>query len=103
MYLQLIPGCHNSGIAGGGFALVRMPNNTFEVVDFREKAPAAAFTDMFKDSKTASQIGGNATYVNRKIFQLKSTLTIFKCSPWSDPRSRVYFEYIWPAKLVSSH
>ena len=56
-------GCHNSGISGGGFALVRMPNNTFEAIDFREEAPAAAFTKMFDGNNRGSMVGGNATYV----------------------------------------
>ncbi|KAK5796322.1 hypothetical protein VI817_005607 [Penicillium citrinum] len=54
-------GLYNSGIAGGGFALIRMPNNTYQMVDFREKAPLAATEDMFKDDPMGSKVGGRAS------------------------------------------
>jgi gamma-glutamyltranspeptidase / glutathione hydrolase / leukotriene-C4 hydrolase len=37
-----------SGVGGGHFMLVRMPNGTAEVVDAREVAPAGAREDMFQ-------------------------------------------------------
>lgn len=36
-------------IGGGGFMVVRMANGTVAALDYREKAPALAFTDMFLD------------------------------------------------------
>jgi gamma-glutamyltranspeptidase len=36
-----------SGIGGGGFMLLRTSDGEFENIDFREKAPAAAFEDMY--------------------------------------------------------
>lgn len=42
----------------GGFMLIRSPNGTFEHIDFRETAPAAAFKDMFVKDPMAAQIGG---------------------------------------------
>lgn len=54
---------YNSGISGGGFALVRLPNNTYEMVDFRERAPGSASENMFVNNKNASQVGGRAMYV----------------------------------------
>jgi gamma-glutamyltranspeptidase/glutathione hydrolase len=51
---------YHSGIGGGGFALVRRPNGTFEFVDFREVAPAAAYQDMYNGSSNGSTIGGLA-------------------------------------------
>ena len=39
----------------------------YEFVDFREKAPAAATEDMFKDNVNASIYGGQARYVVFKI------------------------------------
>jgi hypothetical protein len=51
---------YHSGIGGGGFALVRTPNGTFEFVDFREVAPAAAFENMFDGNSLGSKIGGLA-------------------------------------------
>lgn len=51
---------YHSGIGGGGFMLVRAPNRTYEFIDFRETAPAAAFQDMYKNNTRASIFGGLA-------------------------------------------
>lgn len=51
---------YHSGIGGGGFMLVRSPNGSYEFIDFRETAPAAAFRDMFNDDVSASIFGGLA-------------------------------------------
>lgn len=56
-------GMMHSGIGGGGFMLVRAPNGTYEFIDFREVAPAAAFEDMFTNNTDASLYGGLARYV----------------------------------------
>ena len=53
-------GMYHSGIGGGGFMLLRTSNGTYESVDFRETAPAAAFEAMFKDNVGASLHGGLA-------------------------------------------
>lgn len=53
---------YHSGIGGGGFMLVRAPNNSFEFIDFRETAPAAAFQDMYNNNTVASIYGGLARY-----------------------------------------
>ncbi|GMG11488.1 unnamed protein product [Aspergillus oryzae var. brunneus] len=45
---------YHSGIGGGGIMLVRTPNSSYEVIDFRETAPAAAFKDMYEHNKNAS-------------------------------------------------
>ncbi|EIE75749.1 hypothetical protein RO3G_00453 [Rhizopus delemar RA 99-880] len=42
----------------GGFMLIRSPNGTFEFIDFRETAPAAATKDMFVQDPVLAQIGG---------------------------------------------
>ncbi|KAG1562954.1 hypothetical protein G6F49_000432 [Rhizopus delemar] len=47
-----------TGIGGGGFMLIRSPNGTFEFIDFRETAPAAATKDMFVQDPVLAQIGG---------------------------------------------
>lgn len=51
---------YHSGIAGGGFMLIRAPNGSYEFIDFRETAPAAAFEDMFKNNSDAAVYGGLA-------------------------------------------
>lgn len=53
---------YHSGVGGGGFMLVRAPNGTYEFIDFRETAPAAAFQDMYKNNTRASIFGGLARY-----------------------------------------
>jgi gamma-glutamyltranspeptidase/glutathione hydrolase len=53
-------GMYHSGIGGGGFMIVRGSNGSYEVIDFRETAPAAAFQDMYKNNTNASIFGGLA-------------------------------------------
>ena len=53
---------HHSGIGGGGFMLVRGSNGSYEFIDFRETAPAAAFQDMYKNNVDASTTSGLARY-----------------------------------------
>lgn len=53
---------YHSGIGGGGFMLVRAPSGSFESIDFRETAPAAAFQDMYKNNLGASVFSGLARY-----------------------------------------
>lgn len=63
--LMSILGMYHSGIGGGGFMLVRSTNGTYEFIDFRETAPAAASEDMYKNNTDASLYGGLARYVTR--------------------------------------
>ena len=51
---------YHSGIGGGGFALIRAPNGTYEHVDVRETAPAAAYEDMYRNDTNLSLFGGLA-------------------------------------------
>jgi gamma-glutamyltranspeptidase/glutathione hydrolase len=51
---------YHSGIGGGGFALVRSANGSYEMIDFRETAPAAATEDMYDGNYNGSLIGGLA-------------------------------------------
>ena len=57
-------GMYHSGIGGGGFMLVRSANGTYEFIDFRETAPAAAFQDMYKEDPNLSILGGLARYAH---------------------------------------
>jgi gamma-glutamyltranspeptidase/glutathione hydrolase len=59
---------YHSGIGGGGFMLVHTPNGSYEFVDFRETAPAAAFQDMCNNNTDAAVYGGLARCVGRSIF-----------------------------------
>lgn len=47
-------------IGGGGFMNIRLANGVYEIVDFRETAPAAAFQDMYINNTDASLYGGLA-------------------------------------------
>ena len=55
-----VVGMYHSGIGGGGFMIVRASNGTYEFIDFRETAPAAAFEDMYTNNTDASLYGGLA-------------------------------------------
>jgi gamma-glutamyltranspeptidase / glutathione hydrolase len=55
-----VVGMYHSGIGGGGFMIVRSSNGSYEFIDFRETAPAAAVEDMFKNNTDASLFGGLA-------------------------------------------
>lgn len=44
--------------------LVRSSSGSYEFIDFRETAPAAAFEDMYKNNTRASIFGGLARLVN---------------------------------------
>ena len=54
---------HATGLGGGGFALIRAPNGSYDYVDFRPTAPAAAFEDMYENNENASLWGGLARWV----------------------------------------
>lgn len=58
-----VVGMYHSGIGGGGFMLVRSSNGTYEVIDFREAAPAAAHEDMYWGNVMGSVVGGLARFV----------------------------------------
>jgi gamma-glutamyltranspeptidase / glutathione hydrolase len=53
-------GMYHSGLGGGGFMLVRSSNGTYEFIDFRETAPAAAFESMYTNKTDLSLYGGLA-------------------------------------------
>lgn len=59
---EQVIGMYHSGIGGGGFMLVRSSNGSYEFIDFRETAPAAAFQDMYNNNTAASLFGGLARY-----------------------------------------
>ncbi|KAL2004692.1 hypothetical protein VTN00DRAFT_3220 [Thermoascus crustaceus] len=76
-------GMYHSGIGGGGFMLVRSPNGSFEFIDFRETAPAAAFQDMYKNNADASIYGGLASGIPGEIRGLEHLHKKYGVLPWS--------------------
>ncbi|KAK2051965.1 gamma-glutamyltransferase 1 [Colletotrichum caudatum] len=75
---------YHSGIGGGGFMLVRSPNGTYEFIDFRETAPAAAFEDMYKNNTKASEFGGLASGVPGELRGLEYLHKHYGKLPWSE-------------------
>ena len=63
---------YHSGIGGGGFMIARSSNGSYEVIDFRETAPAAAFQDMYNNNTNASIFGGLARYFTMPFHQARS-------------------------------
>ncbi|MCJ1427149.1 hypothetical protein MMC29_005052 [Sticta canariensis] len=76
-------GMYHSGIGGGGFMLVRSSNGSYEFIDFRETAPAAAFQDMYKDNVNASIYGGLASGVPGEIRGLEHLHKGYGKLPWA--------------------
>ncbi|KAF7718169.1 Gamma-glutamyltransferase / Glutathione hydrolase [Penicillium ucsense] len=74
---------YHSGIGGGGFMLVRSPNNSYEFIDFRESAPAAAFQDMYNNNTDASIYGGLASGVPGEIRGLEHLHKKYGSLPWA--------------------
>ncbi|GLA89218.1 hypothetical protein AtubIFM56815_003690 [Aspergillus tubingensis] len=76
-------GMYHSGIGGGGFMLVKTPEGSFEAIDFRETAPAAAFQDMFENNTKASVSGGLASAVPGELRGLGYLHNKYGSLPWS--------------------
>ncbi|KAF2645684.1 gamma-glutamyltranspeptidase 1 precursor [Massarina eburnea CBS 473.64] len=77
-----VVGMYHSGIGGGGFMIVRAPNGTYEFIDFRETAPAAAFEDMYKENEDASINGGLASGVPGELRGLQHLHDNYGLLPW---------------------
>lgn len=63
--------------------LVRAPNGTYEFIDFRETAPAAAFEDMYKNNTDASINGGLASGVPGEVRGLQRLHENYGVLPWA--------------------
>merc|ERR1712093_973785 len=75
-------GMQHSGIGGGGFMLVRGADGTYESIDFRETAPAAAFQDMYKDNPMASVLTWLASGVPGDLRGLEYVHNRYGALPW---------------------
>lgn len=64
--------------------LVRAPNGTYEFIDFRETAPAAAFQDMYNEDDNLSLIGGLASGVPGELRGLEYLHNNYGVLCWSD-------------------
>ncbi|KAH8904853.1 gamma-glutamyltransferase 1 [Coniochaeta sp. PMI_546] len=77
-----VVGMYHSGIGGGGFMIVRSKNGSYENIDFRETAPAAAFEDMYNNNTNASLFGGLASGVPGELRGLEYVHQHYGILPW---------------------
>jgi gamma-glutamyltranspeptidase/glutathione hydrolase len=63
--------------------LVRSSNGTYEFIDFRETAPAAAFEDMYKNNEQASLTGGLASGIPGEVRGLQHLHEKYGSLPWA--------------------
>ncbi|PHH83181.1 hypothetical protein CDD82_3228 [Ophiocordyceps australis] len=75
---------YHSGIGGGGFALVRDIDGTYEAVDFRETAPAAAYEEMYYGNIDGSLVGGLAVAVPGEVRGLEYIHNKYGLLPWKE-------------------
>ncbi|KAL4893284.1 gamma-glutamyltranspeptidase-domain-containing protein [Aspergillus ambiguus] len=83
MFCVGVVGMYHSGIGGGGFMLVKAPDGSYEFIDFRETAPAAAFEDMYANNTDASTSGGLASGVPGEVRGLEHLHKKYGSLPWA--------------------
>lgn len=96
---------YHSGIGGGGFALVRQPNDNYEFVDFRETAPADVIEELYITNITDPMIGGAARYVIHQLiaqYPLGTSLILLDLQwcTWGAQRSLLSSQDIRKRKAV---
>jgi Gamma-glutamyltranspeptidase len=72
----------SSGIGGGGFMVIKPPNDTAYAIDFRETAPAASNATMFIKDPLSSIWGGLAVGVPGEIRGLAEAHRRWGKLPW---------------------
>jgi gamma-glutamyltranspeptidase/glutathione hydrolase/leukotriene-C4 hydrolase len=72
-----------SGIGGGGFMLIRTPNGTTEMIDFREKAPILSTRSMFNEHPGRSQEGGLSVGIPGELRGFELAWKRYGKLPWS--------------------
>ncbi|KAK4560915.1 hypothetical protein LTR86_004870 [Recurvomyces mirabilis] len=77
-------GMYHSGVGGGGFMLARHSNGSYEFIDFRETAPAAATQDMYNNNTNSSIYTGLASGVPGEVRGLQHLHENFGVLPWID-------------------
>jgi gamma-glutamyltranspeptidase/glutathione hydrolase len=76
---------YHSGVGGGRFMLVRSSNGSYEFIDFREMAPAAAFETMYSpplSNSNLSLFGGLASGVPGELRGLEHLHKNYGTLPW---------------------
>ncbi|KAF7551243.1 hypothetical protein G7Z17_g5165 [Cylindrodendrum hubeiense] len=81
-------GMYHSGIGGGGFTLVHKGSkkgkkSSYEFIDFREEAPAAATEDMYTEDSDLSLYGGQASGIPGELRGLEHLHKNYGRLPWS--------------------
>lgn len=71
-----------SGIGGGGFLVTRLANGTSKTFNFRERAPAAAHRDIYKDNYEAAKFGGLSIGVPGELHGLATAHQYYGVLPW---------------------
>ncbi|CAG8768289.1 18272_t:CDS:10 [Gigaspora margarita] len=72
----------SAGIGGGGLMLIRLPNGTTEIIDFRETAPLNATKKMFVGNPNSAFIGGLSVGVPGEINGMKIAHERYGKLPW---------------------
>ncbi|KXS17545.1 gamma-glutamyltranspeptidase [Gonapodya prolifera JEL478] len=86
-----------SGVGGGGFMTVRLPNGTAKVINFRERAPKSATLDMYVGDPARSQVGGLAVGVPGEVAGLWEAHKRYGTLPWStlvEPSAKIADEFV---------
>ncbi|EPX74757.1 gamma-glutamyltranspeptidase Ggt2 [Schizosaccharomyces octosporus yFS286] len=73
----------SSGIGGGGFMLIQLPNGTSESINFREMAPGNASKHMFDENPRLAQIGALSIGIPGELAGLYDAWNRFGRLEWS--------------------